>query len=211
MKNLSLLLAGLALAGVIALFVMRTPGDKAKSTAGSGPEKVEMTTDTKGRIAYVDIDTLKAQYEYYKVKKADFETRQKAMSNELERSSRQFEQDYINAERKAQAGTMSQAEYEATGKRLQQMKQSLESREAALTNKLLEEQNEFNKDVMKRLDDFLLEYNKDKQFDYILSYSKELPTIMLVNPALNITADVVAGMNEKYKESAGKDIKKENK
>jgi outer membrane protein len=214
MKNLAVVLSALALVGVIILFGMKMSEQKpAASLPKSGKEQL---TDTKGRIAYVNIDTLEAQYEYLKNKKADFEERKKGMGSELERSQKQFEQDYISAERKAQAGTMTQAEYETTAKRLQQMKQSLEAREAALTEKLLKEQDEFNKDLQSRLDKFLAEYNKDKNFDYILSYSKALGLIMLANDQLDITEDVVAGMNEQYKNEGGKeatdkDTKKKNK
>lgn len=212
MKNLSVLFSALALIGVIALFGLRMSENKT-----TGSKKVvskEQLSDTKGRIAYVNIDTLEAQYEYLKSKKGDFEERKKSMSGELERSQKQFQQDYVAAERKAQAGTLTEAEYETTAKRLQQMKQSLEAREAALTEQLMKEQDEFNKDLQQRLDAFLEEYNQDKNFDYILSYSKALGFIMLANDQLDITADVVNGMNELYKKEGpkeNKEAKKKNK
>lgn len=212
MKNLSIFLSSLALVGVLVLLGLRMSENKKGSTANVASK--EQLTDTKGRIAYVNIDTLEANYEYLKNKKKDFEERKKSMSSELENSQRQFQQDYVSAERKAQAGTLTQAEYETIAKRLQQMKQSLEAREAALTEKLLAEQDEFNKDLQKRLDEFLAVYNQDKNFDYILSYSKALGFIMLANDQLDITADVVAGMNESYKKEAvteNKEAKKKNK
>lgn len=212
MKNLSVLFSALALIGVIALFGLRM--SEKKTTGAKQPANKEQLADTKGRIAYVNIDTLEAQYEYLKSKKGDFEERKKSMSGELERSQKQFQQDYVAAERKAQAGTLTEAEYETTAKRLQQMKQSLEAREAALTEQLMKEQDEFNKDLQQRLDAFLEEYNQDKNFDYILSYSKALGFIMLANDQLDITADVVDGMNELYKKEGpkeNKEAKKKNK
>jgi len=212
MKNLSIFLSSLALVGVLVLLGLRMSENRKRDTTSVASK--EQLTDTKGRIAYVNIDTLEANYEYLKNKKKDFEERKKSMSSELENSQRQFQQDYVSAERKAQAGTLTQAEYETIAKRLQQMKQSLEAREAALTEKLLAEQDEFNKDLQKRLDEFLAVYNEDKNFDYILSYSKALGFIMLANDQLDITADVVAGMNESYKKEAvteNKEAKKKNK
>lgn len=209
MKNWSLFISTLALAGVTTMFAMCTSEKKpAPATSVATNEK---TTGTSGRIAYVNIDTLKEKYELYKTKKTEFEEKEKAMTSELQRSGQKFQQDLLAADRKAQAGTLTQAEYEATAQRLQQMKQSLETREAALTEKLLAEQEEFNKDLQQRLDDFLKEYNKDKGYDYILSYSKVLGFIMLANDQLDITADVVAGMNELYKKEAAKDNNEANK
>ncbi len=212
MKNLAVLFSTLALVGVLALFGLRMSENKGGTT--NKTDNAGEQVATQGRIAYVNIDTLEANYEYLKNKKADFEERKKGMSSELERSQKQFQQDYISAERKAQAGTLTQTEYEAIGKRLQQMKQSLEAREAALTEKLLTEQDEFNKDLQKRLDAFLADYNKDKHFDYIFSYSRSVGLIMLVNEQLDITDEVIAGMNELYaKETVkeNKDAKKKNK
>jgi len=212
MKNLSIFLSSLALVGVLVLLGLRMSENKKGDTTLVASK--EQLTDTKGRIAYVNIDTLEANYEYLKNKKKDFEERKKSMSSELENSQRQFQQDYVSAERKAQAGTLTQAEYETKAKRLQQMKQSLEAREAALTEKPLAEQDKFNKDLQKRLDEFLAVYNEDKNFDYILSYSKALGFIILANDQLDITADVVAGMNESYKKEAvteNKEAKKKNK
>lgn len=212
MKNLAVILSALALVGVIILFGMNMSGGGDDKQTGKA-ENTE-ATETTGRIAYVNIDTLEAQYEYLKNKKEDFEARKETMSNELERSQRQFQQDVMAAERKAQAQTFTQAEYESTMKRLQKMKESLESREAALTEKLLKEQDEFNKSLQKRLDAFLEEYNKDKHFDYILSHSKSVGFIMLANDQLDITADVVEGMNAEYKKNgddAPAETKKKNK
>lgn len=203
MKNLSVILSSLALIGVIVLFGMNM-SDNSNDSTGNSKNKTEAIS-TEGRIAYVNIDTLEANYEYLKKKSDELEARKKSMSNELERSQKQFQQDVMAAERKAQAGTLTQAEYESTAKRLQQMKQSLEAREAALTEKLYNEQDEFNKDLQHRLDAFLEEYNKDKGYDYILSYSGSIRFIMLANDNLDITADVVKGMNEEYEKNGEKD------
>lgn len=212
MKNLATLFSTLALVGVLALFALRMSETKGGTTTNNVNDGAEVATQ--GRIAYVNIDTLEANYDYLKNKKAEFEERKKGMSSELERSQKQFQRDYESAERKAQAGTLTQAEYESTAKRLQQMKQSLEAREAVLTEKLLAEQDEFNRDLQKRLDSYLADYNKDKHYDYIFSYSRAVGLIMLVNEQLEITDEVVAGMNELYaKESAkdNKEAKKKNK
>lgn len=209
MKNLAILFSTLALVGVIALFGLRLSDNASKPEEKKAVK--EQVTDTKGRIAYINIDTLQEQYEYYATEKKKFEERQAAMTKELESSGLKFQQDLVAAQRKAEANAMTQAEYESTAKKLQQMKQSLEAREATLTEKLLKEQDEFNQDLQKRLDEFLADYNKDKQFDYILSYSKSVPIIMLGNEQLDITEDVVAGMNERYKKEPAKDNKDEKK
>ena len=99
---------------------------------------------------------------------------------------------------------ITQAEGEAAQKRLMQMKQSLETRKQALTEQLMKEQETFNKDLKTRLDAYLEEYNKTKHYDYILSYSASGSSILYANKQLDITKDVVAGMNASAKSDANK-------
>jgi outer membrane protein len=191
MKNLSLALSALALVGVIVLFGMQMSGGKGSSSKSS---TTTSKTDGSVRIAYVDIDSLEANYTYLKAKKEEFMQRQQSMNAELERSMRQFETDKDNFQRKVQAGTISQAEGEATMKRLGQMEQSLYARKESMAQTLIKEQDEFNKNLQIKLQEFLENYNKEKGYDYILSYSQN-GSILYKNTALNVTQDIIEGMN----------------
>ncbi|RYE24502.1 MAG: OmpH family outer membrane protein [Sphingobacteriales bacterium] len=192
MKNLSLALSAIALVGVIVLFGMQMSGNKGMS---SGKSSVTPPSGSV-KIAYVNIDTLEANYTYLKTKRDEFMERQQSMNAELERSFRQYEADRDNFQRKYQAGTVTQAEAEATAKRLGQMEQSLYARKESMAQTLIKEQDEFNKNLQKELEAYLEEYNKDKSYDYILSYSQS-GSILYKNAALNITKDVIDGMNSR--------------
>lgn len=194
MKNLSLVLSSLAFIGVLILFGMRFSGDKNNSGSGSSAPISRTVTGGGGRIAYVDIDTLEANYEFLKNKKSEFTKRQQGMKAELERSAQQMQNDVANLQRKAQSGAMTESEMKSAEKRVMQMQQSLQAREQALTQQLMDEQEQFNKDLQTRLDKFLEEYNKDKRYDYILSYSRS-GSILYADKSLDITADVIKGMN----------------
>ncbi len=204
MKNLSVILSALALAGVIVLFLMR--GKSGDTTAAGNTPAVAAGIST-GRIAYVNLDTFNAKYDYLKSKREDFEKKQEGMKAELERSAKQFQNDAVAYQRKVQAGTISEAEAQATEKRLMQMQQSYKTREEALTGQLLDEQDAFNKELKQKLDSYLEEYNKDKKYDFILSYSAGSP-IIYANKALDITEDVLKGMNATAKSG---DADKKNK
>jgi outer membrane protein len=75
------------------------------------------------------------------------------------------------------------------------MQQSLENRKQSMTEQLMKEQEEFNKDMKSRLDSLLEDYNKTRHFDYILSYSGTGSAILYANKALEITKDIIDGMN----------------
>lgn len=193
MKNASIILSSVALVGVLVLFGMQMSGNKKGS--GNADHASGSSVGGSGRIAYVDIDTLEANYIYLKSKKEEFTKRQNSMKAELQSSAEQMQRDYANVQRKAQAGTLTEAEYQGAQKRLGQMQQSLQTREAALTEQLLKEQDDFNKELQARLDKFLEEYNKDRHYDYILSYSRS-GSILYADKNLNITKEVIDGMNK---------------
>lgn len=54
-------------------------------------------------------------------------------------------------------------------------------------------------DIQKKLKDFLIDYNKEKKYLYILTTGTGLDYMVYKDSTLNITDEVVQGMNEKLK------------
>lgn len=154
----------------------------------------ETAANTGLKIAYVNVDSLEAHYELLKKRREDFKKKQEVMESELQQSYQQMQMKGEDMQRKAQ--TMTQSEIQSAEKQLMLMQQSLESRKQSLTEQLVKEQDEFNKDLKRRLDAFLETYNADKHYDYILSYSSAGgSTIMYANKKYDITNDIIGGMN----------------
>jgi outer membrane protein len=59
------------------------------------------------------------------------------------------------------------------------------------------------KDVKTKIEDFLKEYNKEKNYSYIVSYEQGL--FYYKDSVYNITADVIKGLNGIYKPGSKKD------
>ena len=201
MKNIAVILSSLSLIGVLILFGIHFSHPKETPTSTSS---VVLPTGSSNRIAYVNTDSLEAKYELLKAKREEFNSRQDQMNSELQRSYQQMQNDADEVQKKAQSNSLTQTEYEAAQKRLMQMQQSLETRKQSLTEQLMKEQEAFNKDLKMRLDAFLEEYNKSKHYDYILSYSAAGSSVLYVNKQLDITDDVVKGMNANAKSEADK-------
>jgi len=201
MKNAAVVLSSLSLIGVLILFGLHFSHAKNVQTGTTIPAAA---AGGGMRIAYVNTDSLEAKYELLKAKQDEFKARQDEMESELNRSYQQMQSDANEVQKKAQSNNLTQSEYETAQKRLMQMQQSLETRKQSLTEQLLKEREEFNKDLKTRLDAFLEEYNKNMHYDYILSYSGAGSQVLYVNKQLDITNDVVKGMNERSKN----DVKK---
>jgi len=196
-------LAVCSMACTIAFFAScngkKSTNTKTETTTTTG----EQPASVSGRIAYVDMDTLESKFIFLKNKKDEMERETKASDAEIGRMTQSLQNEYISLQKKSQAGALSQVEGEAAQKRLGQMQQNIENKKQELTMQLMKKQEAFNKDLQARLDAFLAKYNKDKGYDYILSYSKG-GSILFVNTALNITEDVIKGMNA---ENGGTEVK----
>lgn len=201
MRNTHVVLSSLSLISVLFIFGCNQPKEAVPATAGT---PLSQSAGIPTKIAYVNVDSLEAKYELLKTKREEFKNRQEQMEAELQQSFDQMNSDAEEVQKKAQAHTLTEVEYEAAQKRLGQMQRSLETRKQTLTDQLVKEQEEFNKDLKSRLDAFLEEYNKTKGYDYILSYSYSGSSLLYVNKQLDITKDVVDGMNASTKNDADK-------
>ena len=195
MKNLALIISSLALIGVGYLLFKGTGSKKAKTVTvkndSTGVEEVVNLT----RIAYVDIDTIREKYVLYGKKKAEFESREKKIETELKSKAKALESSYINLQKKAQEGKLTQAQGEKEQRALLKKQENFEKLKNNLGSKLLKDQDEFTKQFIEKMDDAVEEYNKDNKYDYVLSYSQG-SSIIYVNKDLDITEEIVDLMNE---------------
>jgi len=202
MKNAAVVLSSLSLVGVLVLFGIHF--SKPKEVSGNAVGLTAAVSNGAVKIGYVNTDSLEAKYELLKTKRDEFNSHQEQMESELQHSYQQMQSDADDIQKKAQANNLTQTEYETAQKRLLQMKQSLETRRQSLTEQLMKEQDQINKDLKTRLDAFLEDYNKTKHYDYILSYAATGSQVLYVNKQLDITNEVIDGMNTKAKDELNK-------
>lgn len=195
MKNISTIFSSLALLGVIVLFAMKmnekkTAKPKVITKDATGKEVVLAG----GKIAYVDIDTLEAHYDYFKKKKVEFEVRQKNIDADLEKMANSLRNEVVAFQKKAQNGELTEAQGQAAQQELLKKEQELESKRQNLGAKYMKDQDAFNKEIHDNLHNYIEIFNEEKGYDYILSYSKE-SSILFANKELDVTQEIIDGMN----------------
>lgn len=198
--NLSIILNIVLFVLVGVLFYFYFAGKTPASTAGlPAAHRNDSTGATAGmqKIAYVNIDSLESNYNYFKVKKAELEKKQNDIERELNANAQALQKEVAQLQQRA--STMTQAEGEAAQRSIMQKNQALQQKEQNLRQQFMEQQARFNDELQQRLNDFLVKYNADKRFAYILSYSKGLSNILYKDEAYDITADVIAGLNAQEK------------
>ena len=90
----------------------------------------------------------------------------------------------------------SQAQGEAAQQRLVRLQQEGAKLQQEAQQKMLKAQEKFNKTLRDSVQSFLKDYNKDMHFDMIIS--KQGDNVLYANEKLDITREVVNGMNKRY-------------
>lgn len=178
-------------------------GQSNQSTSNPSTTKDSGAVAMKGlNIAYVDLDSLEAHYEYFKVKKAELEKRQISIDNELKADARAL-QNRLNSLQQ-RANTLTQAEGEAIQRDLMQQQQALEEKRNKLSQQYMQVEATFNDELRRKLDDFLGKFNADKRYGYIFSYRDGGSNILYKDPAFDITAEVIEGLNAENEQNKDK-------
>ncbi len=190
MKNILLVFNCVLLVLVGYLYYLHFQHDK------NSKEVVKSTSvansNDKSKVAYIDLDSLQNNYSYYKKIKADFERKQSAANDEITAMQKKYQSRAMQLQQKA--ATMSQKEQEEAMQEMNKMQQDLQARKQSIDNELYNYNSKMKDDILTRIQDFLKDYNKDGKYSYIFSYE---PGFMFYKDStLNITPDVIAGLNK---------------
>lgn len=159
----------------------------------------ERTSATNSSIVYVDVDSLVQGYNMYKELNADFVKKAEKIQKELEAKATAFQrnvQSYEQKVRNALVTTMGAAEIE---KNLQKEQQELIQYRDEVTNKIAEEEAVMVNQIKFNIREYITKYNLEKKYDLILSTSSASSTVLAGNPSLDITLDIMNGLNSEYK------------
>lgn len=187
--NLTKVIAGLF---VVAIAVSCTQ-EKPKTTT-SAP----VTTENKSEaIVYVNSDSLLNNYEYFKDVRSKFQEKSKKAQVDLNAKGTAFQREVAEYQKGAQ--TMSADQRAATEERLARKQQELAAYNQNAGSALQNEEAAENEKLYNKVSDYLKSYAKEKGYKMVLTYSKGNPTVLFADPSLEITKEVVAGLNEAYK------------
>ena len=160
----------------------------------------QVVTMAASKVVFVNIDSLKEKYIYFKQQEAIFGQRQKNLLAELDRKAQKFQEEYAALQEEAQKGTVPPAQLQQKGQALQAKQQSIVAERDKKSKDLLDETQKFNENLQKKLNEVLSGLQKEKGFDYAVSHTNSGGSPFLyVNQALDITNEVVDILNAEKK------------
>lgn len=150
------------------------------------------------KIAYVEVDSLMTQYDFAKDYSVTLQKKSNNARNTLTQKGNALQAAVNNFQQKLNNNGFTSREQAASQQAaIERQQRDLQELQARLENELANETAKFNEALRDSLQNFLKAYNKDKQYDLILSKAGD--NILMANKKYDITNDVINGLNKHYK------------
>lgn len=194
MKKINVLRIVMAFAAIL-IFAQCANNVKETASQSTAPATTESAQSLK--IAYVDIDSLLNNYKFSVTLRNEMLRKGENMRMTLSEKAKVIQADMEDFQRKMENNvyaTRQRAEEEQT--RILKSQEDYARLEQRLVNELSAEEQKNNLILRDSINNFLKDYNVANGYDLILSRMAD--NILLANEALDITKEVIDGLNERY-------------
>ena len=195
MKNTSLILSIVSLVAVVVFGILFLTKDGSKSEASVEGEAVEAAA--KGDIVYIDLDRILMEYDMANDLRSVVQTKIENIQAEINRRGQKLQNEVNSFQEKLDKGLMTRSVAEVQSQKLQQQELDFNNYAAQKDQEINEEQLVMMNQLGDAIQTFLNKYKEEKQYAMIRTNSGGAPVIV-ADEALNITDDVLAGLNEEY-------------
>lgn len=193
-SKLPLIFSGLALAGVVVLFVMKffsssvaVPGEVVPPANGSGHT-----------IAYINTDSILANYELVKELEGKLVERSSKMENQLMGKQKELDKEAEYFQKSMKSNSLSEQSAQEIYQQLMAKQQGIAEQKEAFRQELAMEDMKINAMLVDTVTNFLKRFNKTIGYDYVLGFNKA-GNIFLANDTFDITNVVLTQLNQEYK------------
>jgi outer membrane protein len=190
MKNISLILNAILFVAVAVLYYLHF---SPKTNAVSGENSTNVS-DLK--IAYINSDSVLKYYEFFNVNKDKLEAKGKKLDQDFRNRAQSLQNDISSYQRNVGSMTIGQAK--AVEEDLGKKQQNLQLYQRSLEQEIMTDQAKMNEDLYAKITAYLKQYGEEKGLQVVLKYD---PTsdLLFGGKALDITQDVIKGLNEAFK------------
>ncbi len=159
------------------------------------------------KIAYVEVDSVMNRYNFAKEMQETLQTKAQNVQNTLASKQQSIEAASTKLQQDYQANALTQEQAQQRQDAIQRQYNDWQSLSQRLSNELQAETDKFNAALSDSIQHFLAAYNKDKKYSIILT--KVGDNILFADKKLDITDEVIAGLNKAYKPAKKAEAKKE--
>jgi outer membrane protein len=178
------------------LFSCGTPDKTEKKDTATTPAST-LTENSQEKIVYVNSDSLLNKYQYFKDLQAKMSAKGKVAEADMRAKGQAFQRDMQQYQ--SQASTMTGEERAKTEERLARKQQELQAYQQNAGAAFQNEQAKENEKLYDKVADYLKGYAKEKGYKMVLKYQKGVGDILFADDKLDVTSEVIKGLNEAYK------------
>jgi outer membrane protein len=203
MKRLPLVLNILLAIAVVVLYVLHFTGvgagKKNKSEAG-----LSAGTADGSSIFYVQIDSVISQFDMATDLSGELESKYKSSEAAFQTKQEAYQKDVNDYQYKVQRGLVTRSDAQTIEQELYTKQQNLLKLQQDLTTEINEKQAVMNRQVINSIMEYLKENSAQFNYKYVLGTSFG-GNILYANDSLDITNNIVKGLNENYQQNKKKE------
>lgn len=202
MKKIALILSAV---GIILMAASCKTGNNAAASEGSAVNEGPAA----GAIVYFNLDRILDEYDMANDLRSVVETKVGSIQQEINRRGSKLEKDVKAFQDKIDKGLLTRSVAEVQGQKLQEQQNSFQQYAAQKQQEMAEEQQVMLNQIADAIKTFLDEYNAEKKYAMIIStQGSVLPApVACANPELDITDDILQGLNAAYVKTKAKETK----
>ncbi|MDY0905577.1 OmpH family outer membrane protein [Pedobacter sp. CFBP9032] len=168
----------------------------AKTTETKKTDSTTAAVSVNEKIVFVNQDSLLNKYEYYKDLRTKFETKTKNAQADLQSKQQAYQREVTQYQQSA--GTLSADQRKTTEERLGRKGQELQAYQQNAGGALQNEQAVETEKLYDKVAGYLKTYSKEKGYKMVLTFSKGNSAILFADESLDITSEVIKGLNAEY-------------
>lgn len=188
MKSINWVVNGVLVIAVIVLYVLHFNNTNI-------PIKSAALNGAGTKVAYFEIDSIQNSYAFFQEVKSSLQVKDMENAKQLAGLKNAFAAKYQELQKNGRY--LSQAEVANSQQELAQLEKNYTNKEQQLSQELQAESFKRLQEVKKRIEQFLENYNKNKEFAYIFSSNPDL--MYYKDTAYDITSDIIKGLNAEHK------------
>ena len=207
MKKTSHILSAIAMGAVVAFGAISCNQTKTTENTEAPATETAEATAPKGAIVYIDMTRLMSEYDMVNDLTAVVETKRNEIQAEITRRETNLANAITKYQEKAQKGLMTRSVAEAEAEKLQKQEIEFNNYANQKNNEINEELLVMNNQINDAIATFVKKYNEEKQYSMILLSQGDVENdgiislsspVLTADPSLDITDEVLAGLNEEY-------------
>jgi outer membrane protein len=186
-----------SIATAVAIVSLMAACQNKDNTSTTSTKKTESTAVSgKDQIVYVNSDSLLTKYDYFKDLKTKLDAKSKNAQADMGAKTQAFQREV--AQYQQQQNSLPADQRASTEQRLARKQQELQAYQQNAGSALQNEQAQEQEKLYNKVADYLKIYAKEKGFKLVLTYSKGNSAVLFADESLDITSEVIVGLNKAY-------------